>query len=415
MAFTSRKAYSDLDELVANRRGEHLFLLVLDGVEDPQNLGALLRSANGAGVDGVIIPERRAAGITGAVVKASAGASEHLAVARVVNIARTLEELKDRNVWTVGLDERAPQSYDELDYNMDCALVLGAEGKGLHELVRKKCDLLVSIPMMGSVASLNVSVAGGIVMYEVLRQRRAKLQAPIPGGAGLSDVGEHLTGFSSASGFCAFVPGCWRALPLAALDRDAFTFTHYSLTASIRPAEHDFEAHGTLELRNDSASPQRQLALQISSSLSWKQILLADGQPVSYITQNLYLRYRSHRRLGGGGGQPAARPVPPRGSVKLEVSYAGEIDRDSGRLTRIGAPESHGAGQRLGRDRGKFRRGARAGLRHLVSGLDRGRQLERRHHGLRRPEALEAAPAQTTLQVTLSLASSGPGRPSFRW
>jgi 23S rRNA (guanosine2251-2'-O)-methyltransferase len=95
-------------------------------------------------------------------------------VARVVNIARTLEDLKERNVWTVGLDERGTQSYDELDYNMNCALVLGAEGKGLHDLVRKKCDLLVSIPMMGSVASLNVSVAGGIVMYEVLRQRRAR-------------------------------------------------------------------------------------------------------------------------------------------------------------------------------------------------------------------------------------------------
>ena len=174
MAFTSRKAFSDIDELVERRRGEHVFLLVLDGVEDPHNLGALLRSADGSGVDGVVIPERRAAGITGTVVKASAGASEHLAVARVVNIARTLEELKERNIWTVGLDERATQSYDELDYNMDCALVLGAEGKGLHDLVRKKCDLLVSIPMMGSVASLNVSVAGGIVMYEVLRQRRAR-------------------------------------------------------------------------------------------------------------------------------------------------------------------------------------------------------------------------------------------------
>jgi 23S rRNA (guanosine2251-2'-O)-methyltransferase len=125
-------------------------------------------------VDGAVIAERRAAGITGVVVKASAGASEHLPVARVVNIARTLEDLKERNVWTVGLDERGTQSYDELDYNMNCALVLGAEGKGLHDLVRKKCDLLVSIPMMGSVASLNVSVAGGIVMYEVLRQRRAR-------------------------------------------------------------------------------------------------------------------------------------------------------------------------------------------------------------------------------------------------
>jgi 23S rRNA (guanosine2251-2'-O)-methyltransferase len=180
MAVTSRKVFSDVDDLLAAKRGKHAFLLVLDGLEDPHNLGALLRSANGAGVDGVVIPERRAAGITGTVVKASAGASEAVSVARVVNIARTLEDLKERNVWTVGLDERGTQDYDELDYNMDCAIVLGAEGKGLHDLVRRKCDLLVKIPMMGSVSSLNVSVAGGIVMYEVLRQRRV-LDRPAKG------------------------------------------------------------------------------------------------------------------------------------------------------------------------------------------------------------------------------------------
>jgi len=180
MAVTSRKVFADVDDLLAAKRGKHAFLLVLDGLEDPHNLGALLRSANGAGVDGVVIPERRAAGITGTVVKASAGASEAVSVARVVNIARTLEDLKERNVWTVGLDERGTQDYDELDYNMDCAIVLGAEGKGLHDLVRRKCDLLVKIPMMGSVSSLNVSVAGGIVLYEVLRQRRA-LDRPAKG------------------------------------------------------------------------------------------------------------------------------------------------------------------------------------------------------------------------------------------
>ncbi len=174
MAFTSSKKYGDIDDILENKHGKYAFLVVLDGVEDPHNLGALLRSADGAGVDGVVIPERRAAGITGTVVKSSAGASEHLNVARVVNIARTLEDLKDRNIWTVGLDERGGQNYDELDYNMDCAIVLGAEGKGLHELVRKKCDLLVSIPMVGAISSLNVSVAGGIVMYEVLRQRRVR-------------------------------------------------------------------------------------------------------------------------------------------------------------------------------------------------------------------------------------------------
>jgi 23S rRNA (guanosine2251-2'-O)-methyltransferase len=146
--------------------------VVLDSVEDPHNLGALIRTADAAGADGVIIPERRAAGLTGTAVKASAGASEHLPIARVTNISRTLDELKERNVWTVGLDERGTQSYDEVDYNMHCAIVLGAEGKGMHSLVRGRCDFLVSIPMLGKVPSLNVSVAGGVVMYELVRQRR---------------------------------------------------------------------------------------------------------------------------------------------------------------------------------------------------------------------------------------------------
>jgi len=106
------------------------------------------------------------------VTKASAGASEHLPIAKVTNIARTLEELKSKNLWIVGLDERASQSYDSLDYKMDCAVVLGAEGKGLHDLVAKKCDFLVSIPMLGKVPSLNVSVAAGVVLYEIVRQRR---------------------------------------------------------------------------------------------------------------------------------------------------------------------------------------------------------------------------------------------------
>ena len=160
--------------MLANKRGAHSFVVVLDGVEDPHNLGAILRTADAAGVDGVVIPERRAAGVTGAVAKVSAGASEHIPVARVTNIARSVEELKSQNVWTVGLDERGEQSYDQVDYNVDCALILGAEGKGLHDLVRRKCDFLVSIPMLGSVPSLNVSVAAGVVMYEIVRQRRAK-------------------------------------------------------------------------------------------------------------------------------------------------------------------------------------------------------------------------------------------------
>jgi len=174
VAVTSAKQYSDLDDVVGAKRGRYSFVIVLDGVEDPHNLGAVLRTADAAGADGVVIPERRAAPVTGTVTKVSAGASEHLPIAKVTNIARTIEELKQRNIWTVGLDERSQQTYEALDYNMDCALVLGAEGKGLHDLVKKKCDFLVSIPMLGKVASLNVSVAGAVVMYEIVRQRRAK-------------------------------------------------------------------------------------------------------------------------------------------------------------------------------------------------------------------------------------------------
>src|ERR1700685_2082516 len=174
VAVTSAKQYSDLDDVVGGKRGQYTLVVVLDGVEDPHNLGAILRTADAAGADGVVIPERRAAGVTAIVAKTSAGASEHLPIAKVTNIARTLEDLKAQNLWMVGLDERGKQSYDSLDYQMDCAIVLGAEGKGLHDLVARKCDFLVSIPMLGKVPSLNVSVAAGVMLYEIVRQRRKK-------------------------------------------------------------------------------------------------------------------------------------------------------------------------------------------------------------------------------------------------
>lgn len=174
VAVVASARYSDLDGLLATKKRGHRFILVLDGVEDPHNLGALIRTADGAGTDGVVIPERRAAAVNATVAKASAGASEHVKIARVVNLARALDEMKEKSIWVVGLDERGGKNYDELDYDMDCALVLGAEGHGLHDLVRKKCDYLVSIPMAGRVPSLNVSVAGAVVMYEVARQRRSR-------------------------------------------------------------------------------------------------------------------------------------------------------------------------------------------------------------------------------------------------
>jgi 23S rRNA (guanosine2251-2'-O)-methyltransferase len=172
VAIAAQKKYIDVEDILANKRGTHSFVVVLDGVEDPHNLGAILRTADAAGADGVVIPERRAVGVNATVVKASAGASEHVPVAKVTNVARTIEELKSKNIWVVGLDERGTKFYDEMDYKMDCAVVLGAEGQGVHELVRKKCDYLVKIPMLGAVPSLNVSVAGAVVMYEVARQRR---------------------------------------------------------------------------------------------------------------------------------------------------------------------------------------------------------------------------------------------------
>lgn len=153
-------------------------ILALDGVEDPQNLGALLRVADGAGVDGVILTERRSAPLSAAAVKASAGAAEHLRIARVVNLVRALEDLKQRNLWIAGLDERGETDYGEFDLTGDCVLVLGREGAGLHDLVRRTCDCLLRIPMAGGVSSLNVAAAGAVVLFEAARQRRMAAAFP---------------------------------------------------------------------------------------------------------------------------------------------------------------------------------------------------------------------------------------------
>jgi 23S rRNA (guanosine2251-2'-O)-methyltransferase len=152
--------------------GTPRLLLALDGVEDPQNLGALLRVADGAGVDGVVLTERRSAPLSPVAVKASAGAAEHLRIARVVNLVRALEELKKQNIWIIGLDERGSSDYDQFDLTGNCVLVMGREGAGLHDLVRRTCDHLLRIPMSGGVSSLNVSAAAAVVLYEAFRQRR---------------------------------------------------------------------------------------------------------------------------------------------------------------------------------------------------------------------------------------------------
>jgi 23S rRNA (guanosine2251-2'-O)-methyltransferase len=166
VAMGAASKYRELEEVAACE-----LLVVLDGVEDPHNLGAVIRTALAAGAGAVIIPERRAASITDVVAKAAAGALEYLPVARVTNVNRALEDLKNRGYWIYGLDERGEQDYTAVEYNTPTVLVLGGEGKGLHEQVRKHCDVVMRIPMAGKIASLNVSVAAGVALFEWRRRR----------------------------------------------------------------------------------------------------------------------------------------------------------------------------------------------------------------------------------------------------
>lgn len=167
-------AYADVDQLLARagRRGEPPLLLVCAEIQDPQNLGSLLRTADAAGVHGVIIPRHRSAALTPAVARASAGAVEHVPVARVINLARTLEELRRQGLWACALAADAERTLYEADLTGPLAIVVGSEGRGIPRLVREKCDFAVRIPMHGRIESLNAAVAGALVMYEAVRQRR---------------------------------------------------------------------------------------------------------------------------------------------------------------------------------------------------------------------------------------------------
>ena len=166
-----------IEEIVSGA-SEAPLVVVLDGIEDPHNLGAILRTADAAGVDGVVVQSRRAASRGGVAAKASAGALAHVKIAEVVNIARAVEELKETCVWTVGLAAEAADAYDTIDLTLPTALVFGAEGAGLRRLVRERCDRLASIPMRGHIGSLNVSVAAGVVLFEAVRQRRMEGRKP---------------------------------------------------------------------------------------------------------------------------------------------------------------------------------------------------------------------------------------------
>lgn len=167
VAFGAARASANLEELI----GSASLLVVLDGVEDPHNLGAIIRTAHAAGADAVLVPERRSAPLTETVDRAAAGALAYLPIARIGNVSQTLETIKKKNFWIYGIDERGPEIYSDVRYAAPSAVVLGGEGKGLHQNVRKHCDVLVRIPMAGAISSLNVSVAAGIILFDWRRKQ----------------------------------------------------------------------------------------------------------------------------------------------------------------------------------------------------------------------------------------------------
>lgn len=169
LCYVAELATLDVEDILAKAQSK--LLVVLDGIEDPHNLGAIIRSAEAAGADGVLVPQRRSSGLTASVVKASAGAASHVRVARIGNVAQTLELLKESGYWITGLDAAADLPIWKIDLAAPAALVLGGEGGGLHRLVKEKCDFLASLPIRGNVGSYNVSVAAGVALYEALRQR----------------------------------------------------------------------------------------------------------------------------------------------------------------------------------------------------------------------------------------------------
>ncbi len=175
LAYVAAYEYAELDDLfsAAERKSEPPFFLLLDEIEDPHNLGSIMRTADAVGAHGIIIPKRRAVGLTATVAKASTGAIEYVPVVRVTNMARTIDDLKERGVWIAGTDALGKDDYRRLDGTMPLGLVIGSEGKGMGRLIRDKCDFLIHLPMAGKVTSLNASVAAALLMYEVYRKRHS--------------------------------------------------------------------------------------------------------------------------------------------------------------------------------------------------------------------------------------------------
>jgi 23S rRNA (guanosine2251-2'-O)-methyltransferase len=173
LAYVAAYQYAEMDDLfaAAEKNNEPPFFLLLDEIEDPHNLGSIMRTADAVGAHGIIIPKRRAVGLTATVAKASTGAIEYIPVVRVTNMARTIDELKDRGVWIAGTDATGSEDYRRMDGNLPLGLVIGSEGKGMGRLIREKCDFLIHLPMVGKVTSLNASVAASVLMYEIYRKR----------------------------------------------------------------------------------------------------------------------------------------------------------------------------------------------------------------------------------------------------
>jgi 23S rRNA (guanosine2251-2'-O)-methyltransferase len=173
IAYVSAKNYVELDDILqaAEVKGEPPYILILDEINDPHNLGSLIRTADAVGAHGIVIPKRRAVGLTAAVSKASAGAIEYVPVAKVTNLAQTIDYLKKKNIWIIGTDSSGEKPFYKADLKGPVALVIGSEGEGIGKLIKEKCDFVVNVPMKGQVSSLNAAVAGAIVMYEILKQR----------------------------------------------------------------------------------------------------------------------------------------------------------------------------------------------------------------------------------------------------
>jgi 23S rRNA (guanosine2251-2'-O)-methyltransferase len=308
IAVVSEKPVLSLEGLLDAAHAPAL-LVVLDGVEDPRNLGAILRTAEAAGADGVLLPERHSAGLSETVARASAGALEHVRVARVGNLVQALEALKARGVWVVGFDAAGTERWDAVDLSRPVALVLGGEGRGIRRLVREHCDHLVSIPHFGHVSSLNVSVAAGVALYEAVRQRRAvpSVVRPIPARAAVA----HIVGPSPED-----------------LETDP----------GARPLPPPDELEGEDEHGRDASVTHADL----HDEVAWGQ-----GPTVLKPVGFEALRRSDRRRGKGGRPRPPKREAPADGAPR-EASSLGD---------RSGAPPggAEGGGRRKGRRRRRGR------------------------------------------------------------